>query len=309
MNLSKQILIIKLFSRLFSKGYSLQEVLTLMKSNFHKLSIKMLTLLDSGYPLSELFKKCHFKPFVYKTIRIGEQSNKTNEVIKLIESNFNFYLKMKNQFNKVLLYPMFLFIFSLLCFEVIRINLFPIIQSTLNDFDVKQNQFLLFAAFHLLKIIGILMLLIFLLFHLFKKLANVIPYVKCYRSLNITKILIVLISCGYSLEESIKLLNENLNSSIYQFSYLNKLILEDKKIKIIAPYTKSFINYLRLGVSTNNILNTLEDYQEIYLELLIDKLNKLCYYIQFILFTLLSVNIFLIYYIIMIPMFNISSKF
>lgn len=308
MNCEKQYLLIKILNRLLSKGYSLVEAIEMMRNIDVKIIKQIKQMLEVGYLLSSIFKTLKFKRFVYETIQVGEKSNKLNEVITLIERQFDFYLKLKKQINKVLLYPSILYIFALICFEMIRINLYPVIDTLLGDFAIGQNKVLIIIAFNLLKWIGGILLFILFICKYYKTLGNIIPLMKVYRSLTLSKHIEILLMCGNSLEEVFMILKKSLNPKIYRLDEFERSLLNETKVSVLYPYTLSFMQYFKLGMNSNDLIGALQDYIYIYDEILFDKLTKMTYYVQFGLFSLLSINIFLIYYIVMIPMLQISNK-
>ncbi|QVK19195.1 type II secretion system F family protein [Mycoplasmatota bacterium] len=308
MNCEKQYLLIRILNRLLTKGYSLLEAIEMMKNIDTKITRQMKEMLETGNLLSTVFKRLKFKRFVYETIQVGERSNKLNEVITLIEGHFDFYLKFKKQINKVLLYPLILFIFALICFEMIRINLYPVIKTLLGDYAIGQNDLLIFLSFNLLKCIALFLFVISLICKFYNSLSNLLPLMKIYRSLTLSKHLEVLLMCGNSLEEALIILKNSFNPITYRLDTFELSLLDDKKVGSFCPYPLAFIQYFKLGMKSNDIIGALQDYVYIYDEILFDKLTKITYYVQFSLFSLLSINIFLIYYIVMIPMLQISNK-
>ncbi len=308
MNNEKQYFLIKRFNRLLHKGYSLNNTIELMLPINPKIIGRMKILLEKGESLSTIFKILKFKRFVYETLEVGEKSNKINEIISLIEHQFEFYMKLKKQIFKVLLYPLILFLFALICFEMIRINLYPVIDTLLGDFSIKENKYLILIAFNLLKWLGGLGLFLFTILYYFKPLTNFFPFFKIYRTLTLTKHLEILLFCGNSLEEALIVLTRSFNQKIYYIDEFKQSLLQDKKLSSFTPYTTNFMQYFKLGIKSNDLVVSLQDYYLIYDEILFDQLSKLTYYIQFGLFSLLSMNIFLIYYIVMIPMLQISNK-
>ncbi len=308
MNSERQYMIVKILNRLLIKGYSLLEAIDMMKQVHGNIISRMKQKLDEGNLLSHTFKILKFKPFVHDTIQIGEKSNKIQVAFGLLEEQFDFYLKIKKQMNKVLLYPVILFGFALFCFEMIRINLYPIIENLLIEFSIIQNKVLIIISFHLLKWIACILFMIFFILYHKKNLANLVPSIKLYRTIILAKQLVILLSCGNSLEEAFIILQSSLNPKIYNFKHLESALLNDSKLGLSSSYSESFLQYFKLGMKTNDLVNALKDYITIYEEILIDHLTKLSYYIQFGLFSLLSINIFLIYYIVMIPMLQISEN-
>jgi len=308
MNMNNQYLLIKILNRLLSKGYSLTEAIDMMTNISVKTIHHMKRMLEEGEMLSTIFKSLKFKRFVYETIIVGEKSNKLNEVISLIERQFDFYLKLRKQINKVLLYPLILFVFALMCFEIIRVNLYPIIEALLGDFAIFQNKILILIAFNLLKWVACLLICIVFISKYYKTLTNLIPLMKIYRTLIFSKHLEILLMCGNSLEEALMIIKSSLNPKVYRLDDFESTLLNDTKMGIYSPYTKGFMQYFKLGMNSNDLTCALQDYIYIYDEILFDQLTKLTYYIQFGLFSLLSINIFLIYYIVMIPMLQISEK-
>ncbi len=308
MNVNEQYLLIKSFNRLLQKGYSLNEVIILMANIKPKIINKLKKLLNEGFMLSQIFKKMRFKKFVYDYLLIGEKCNKVNEVISLIENEYENYLKLKKQMNKVLLYPIILYTFALICFELIRISLYPIIHSLLGDFGIKQNQTIIFLAFNMLKIIGVVSIIIIFLTNYFKQISNAIPFIKNNRCLIIVKNLIILLTCGNSLNDAMEILQANLNQKIFRIYELKQALFNNHRFTIFSPFTLAFKEYFKLGLKSNELVQTLKDYHDITNELFLEKLTKLAYVIQFFLFTIISINIFLIYYLIMMPLLNISDK-
>ncbi len=308
MRTENQYLFMKNLYRLLTKGYSLTEALDMMSFLNIKETKMIINGLNNGYLLSEAIKDVGFKQFVYDSLVVAEKSNKLIEIISLINEQYAFQAKFKKQFNKVLLYPVFLLVFSVICFEFIRINLYPLISSLLNEYHLKQNHLLIMLAFNLLKWLGCILIFSFLLIRLHKPLANIIPHIKEYRMLILIKHLLVLTTCGHSLEESMDILRKSLNQKIYHIKALEEAILYDSKLSPFVPYSKSLLTYFKLGLKSNNLVVVLKDFCYFFDEILIDKLIRLTYYVQFFLFFLLSVNIFLIYYLVMIPMFEVTNR-
>lgn len=308
MNINKQYFLVKLLNNLLKKGYTLNESLILIKNVSNKIVDKIIEMLDEGLPLSLVLHKLKFKSFVYQTIKIGEESNKVNEAVNLIVYYFEFHLKIKNQINKVLLYPAILFCFSLISFEFIRIKLYPIIHLLLSDFNVMENNILIFLSFNLLKIIALLIIIFLIVIIVYRPITNIIPSVKIYRSLYISNNITLLLSCGSSLEEILILLNHNLNAKVYQIEKLTNIIFNQESNSLVSPYTLPFINFIKLGINAKDILKILNDFNSIYFNILFDRLEKRFYYLQFFLFIILSTNIFLIYYAILSPTLNLTNN-
>ncbi|HEY8364628.1 MAG TPA: type II secretion system F family protein [Haloplasmataceae bacterium] len=308
MNRERQYQFIRNIHRLLNKGYTLLAALDILEYHYSKEVIFIKGELEKGNTLSQVFRKMKFLRFVCDTIQIGENSNKLNDMIELVNKHFTFYRNIKKLFTKFLLYPLVLMIFALFAFEVIRINLYPVINVMLKDYSVKQNDIIIFITFHMLKIIFFIFLFSIIIFSVDKRLANIIPLIKDYRSLVVMKYLEVLIISGNSLEEALFFLQRNLNYQTYRITDLEKRLIYKIKLSPFTPYKKVFINQILLGMKSNNLIKSIQDYSEFNEDLLFDKLTRVTYYIQFSLFLLLSINIFLIYYIVLIPLFNITNN-
>lgn len=309
MNFDRQYFFIKNINRLLNQGYSVLDTLNLLIM-IHPKEINLIkSKLAQGTSLAQSFKALKFKPFVYEAVLIGEKSNKINEVLILIEKQYYFYQKIKKLFTKLLLYPLVICFISLICFELIRINLYPLIQSLSKDFFIKNNKILVFIAFHLLKIIGAITISIIVLFTINKSLANIVPIIKNYRLLKIIKYLDVLLTCGYSLDEAIKILETSLNNQIYRIDLLTTILINKTDIKLkLTPFDKSFVLYFKQGIINNDIINALRDYHFIYEDILASQITRTSYYLQFSLFFIIAINILLIYYVIMLPILQISEN-
>lgn len=307
MKFETQHLFIKNLNRLLSKGYSLGEALNVLDFMHVKLVNRIKTFLDSGRSFTRAIEELKFKRFVSESLNLGERCNQLNGVLTIINNRFTFLAKLKRLFQKYLLYPLLLLIIALLCFETIRLNLYPTIRALLGD-TFEANKFLLFLSFHLLKIVVIFCSLIVLFFFLHKEYANIIPIVKDYRSLILNNYLELLLTCGISLAEGLNLLKSILNTKIYRLFELEKIILTEYKVSIISPFNLLFIKYLTKGIKTNDLITSLNDYREFSEALLFDKIKKITYYLQFSLFFLITANIFLIYYLIMLPMYQLSNN-
>jgi len=308
MNFPNQYLFIKNLERLLGKGYSLKEALNMLKHLKYKEIEYIDKKLQEGMLLSLILKKLKFKTYIYEGIRIGEKTNKLNEAIILVAKQMEFYQKVNKQISKVLLYPLVLLCFAIICFEVIRINLYPVVKILLNDYQFQNNELFAFLTFNSLKIMGLLVLIIVIIINVYKPLGNLIPLIKEYRVINLLKYLEILLVCGYSLDEAFRLLTQSLNNKIYQLEILSFALLGDKELPKLTPYNRNIIEYLQMGIKSNDLVRVINDYHYFYDSLLFDKFAKITYYLQFIFFLLLSVNIFCIYYLIMFPMFQITNN-
>lgn len=308
MNFPNQYLFIKNLDRLLAKGYSLKEALTMLRNLRRKEIVYIDKKLQEGMLLSQILRKLRFKLFIIEAIVIGEKTNKLNEVISLIVKQMDFYQKMTKQISKVLLYPLILLGFAIICFEVIRTNLYPIVKHLLSDYHYQNNNLFAFLTFHLLKIIGLLVLIILIVFKSHKPLGNLIPLIKEYRTLSFLKYLEILLVCGYSLAEAFRILQQSLDEKVYRIDTLALVLLEERDLPKLTPYNQHTIEYFKMGIKSNDLVGVLNDYHFFYDSLLFDKFAKVTYYLQFFLFLLLSINIFCIYYLIMIPMFQITNN-
>lgn len=311
MNFNKQYFFIKNINRLLNQGYSIFDTLNLLSQIHYKEISLIKNTLAEGNSLANAFKTLKFKSFVYEAILIGEKNNKIDEVFNLIEKQYFFYQELKKMFNKLLLYPIIICIVSLVCFELIRINLYPIILSLSKDFEIYHNKWLVFIAFHFLKIIGVITIGIITLFSFNKRLANIIPIIKKYRLLKIIKYLDILLTCGNSLAETINTLSTSLNNKIYRVDILATMLINkiDYKKYRLTPYDKSFSLFFKQGMINNDFIHALRDYEYIYEDILYLKISRLSYYLQFTVFLIIAVNIMLIYYVIMLPILQISEYF
>ncbi|MDF2700225.1 MAG: type secretion system protein [Haloplasmataceae bacterium] len=309
MNIYKQYEFIKMLNGLFKRGYTLSESLNMMTNVNNKLIAKIKSLLDCGISIAQVFKQLKFLKIVYETIEIGESTNRLNDVINMIENYLIFYIQTKNQINKVLMYPSMLLFMAIVGIEFIRIKLYPVINTLLSDFNVEQNQMIIFISFNLIKILGIILLLVTIFAYIYKPIQNMIPVIKTYRSLYISHNLKILLACGNSLETSLFILGKSLKESIYDLGIIRKSMFDTTyKIPLFSAFSSIFIYFFKLGINSNNLFVTLDDFTIIYFDYLNNQLTKIIYYIQFIIFTLLAINIVLIYYVIMIPMFSITQN-
>lgn len=309
MNFNKQYFFIKNIIRLLNKGYSLNNILDLLVNIYPK-EIKLIKLkLDEGLTFAAVIKTLKFKNFVYEALLVGEKCNKINEVLELVEKQFSFFIKLKKLFNRFLLYPLILLFISFISFELIRINLYPLIKTLIQNYPLKQNKFLVFIAFNLMKIIIGILFASSILLYFNKRLGNLIPLIKTYRLLVLIMYLDVLLTCGNSLGDAVNILKLSFNEKVYQINLFKKILLnENHYSSILTPYNKDFYIYFKQGLINNDLINALRDYSFFKEQILLDKLNKFAQYTQFSLFLIIAVNIFLIYYIIMIPILQISES-
>src|SRR5690554_1756588 len=285
MNFNKQYFFIKNINRLLIKGYSFNDSLDMLENIFSK-EIKMIKLrLDTGNSLSSVFKTLRFKKFVYEAILVGEKSNKVSEVLELVENQFSFNLKIKTLFIKFLLYPLILLSITLVCFELIRINLYPLINVLINNYGIQEKKILVFLTFNLIKIVGGVILVLIILLYVNKPLANIIPLIKKYRLLVVIKYLDVLLTCGNSLDEAIKTLKSSFNNKVFQINILENVLLNNNHQKdIFTPFNKNFYKFFKHGIINNDLANALKDYSYFHEKILFDQYTKITYCIQFSLF-------------------------
>ena len=305
MKLNKQYQFFKMLNKFIEKGYSFNESLHFLTTIYPKTTNKIIKGLEKGQTLAILFKKCHFKHFVSDFLIIGEASNKVNDSIAMIVTYFDFIIKIKKHISKTLYYPFILFIIALIAFEFISTFLYPLLNSLY--IESIPNPHLVFLAFNSLKYISIIVLAILGLNLLFKKLSNGLPFVKLYRSLYLCHHLMILMRCGYSLEDAMTELNNTLDSKKYSIDALNQLLIHSKKPSMFFSFHPTFIQFLKIGIDSNRLYPLLDDFQSIYIGHLEDGLFKVSYRLQTGIYLIIAVNIFLIYYVIMIPMYSITN--
>lgn len=309
MKLTKQYAIIKWLSRLIDQGYALEEALSLLALIEGREMKRLKSLLDQGIPLHEACKRMHFKSYGFELLSIGMESNQLSESLHLLLKRFHFDLSIEKQRREMLNYPLMLFLFSLIGFEWLRLKLFPALERLREAFPVEQDPRVTFFAFHLLKIIFLIVCAIFVVNKVFPRLINCVRLTKQFRSLVFCHHLNLLISTGCSLEEAFQKLSKTLNRNVYQTEGLINHILNETKLHRLSSFDQGYVQALRLGLMSNRLSEQLQDYELLYEEIIQGKMKQLAQFLQFGVFIVVAVNILLIYFVMIIPLFQMSNYF
>jgi type II secretory pathway component PulF len=300
----RQYQFLSILTKLVKKGYPLEEAFHYLSFVEPQLVKKMKNMIEEAIPLSTIFKRCRFKPFVSDLLEIGLESHQLDYALTLILEQFEFYFSIKKSITKLLLYPCIIFVVALFCFEFLRLSLYPTIQKLLHDFEVSLNPQLVFFAFNSLKMILLFMIVISLLNFLFPRLKNGVMFVKRIHSLFFLQQLKCLLTSGFSLlEAEIALKGKKHQLMIKELE--SYLIHQTKPpLSYLDP---SFLSIFHMGMESNQLLSILEDFQSIYLDIVKTACTKWTYTIQFGLLLVIASNIFMIYAVIMLPLFQLSN--
>ncbi|ERJ13788.1 type II secretion system F family protein [Haloplasma contractile] len=310
MNIRLESSFFNVLENFLDKGYSLHDSLLLMGTSFSKITNQMTTSLNLGHSFSETVKAMGFKRMTKELIQIGEQSNKINQAIRNINDYFELKIKLTEMINKILIYPIIVFTLAFFCFIFIEIRVLPIVSS-LKDLETASlsDYILHFIAFNSLKVLIGIGVVVAIFHKVLPQLFNLLSIVKLFRSLYLCTTILLIVESGASLEESIKILSKFLNAKVYRLTQFKRFIITGTyKKDPLSCFHFSFRQFIRMGISANNLNSMLVDYKLCYTRILFQKLGHLVQSTQFFIFLILSINIFLIYYIIMIPMINLSGS-
>lgn len=307
MNLVRQYTLLKMLRNLLKKGYPILDALMFLESIEPKLMKVMILEMEKGQSLAQILKQLHFTHFVYETVEIGQQSQQLVDSLDLIIEYFDFHFSMKKEMQKVLLYPIIIYLIALMCFEWIRIRLYPTILQFVSEFQIQTDQPQSMIAFHLLKGIGLMVLISLLLVRCFPQLFNGLKIVPIYRSIYFSQQFKLLLQSGISLADALSILKTKLNQRIYPIKELEQQLLFNTPKKKLSSFSPAFIKSCYIGLQTNNLDQLITDFYAIYFDLFKSKLMKYGYLMQTVIFLVVAINIFLIYYIILMPMYQISN--
>lgn len=306
MHISKQYTLIKWLSRLIEQGYSLQESIQRLSLIEKQAMKKLKEKLDQGLPLDDALRTLHFKPYAYNFVTIGLKSNRLDRCLQLLIKRYEFDLTLNRLWQQLLFYPTVLFSMALVGFEYLRIQLYPLLMRMAEIETVSTPPSLTFLSFHLLKVIFVGLIILYVVFRRFPRLFNVFSLIKGFRTLTFCHHLNLLLSSGYSLEESLQQLKAILDpKDVFEFE---KILMDPYyESNSFCSFTDGFLHSFQFGLSTNQLSEQLADYESFSFELVQTKVKQLIHWIQYGLFLVIALNILMVYYVMMMPMIRMTD--
>lgn len=298
---------LKTLNNLLSVGYQLEEALDILALMEPSICDKIKSQLATGMALSESLAGMKFSVVVVELIKIGEDTNRLTAALELLIAQFQFKFQLGKLTQKLLFYPLFLLMTTILCLEFLRINLYPQILSLTTSFHLSMNPFLVKLAFHGFKFILAGVMGVIVSIKRFPRLLNLSKVGRCYHSLWLNQQLLLYLKSGYRLNEVFNKV-EHMNPKRLKVNELEQVLLLEGKVSRFSSLDPLYVKIFNIGLNSNHLCQSLNDFASFYYEHLVSRLEKALQIIQVGLITLVAANIMLVYYLMMVPIFKISSQ-
>lgn len=311
---------------------STQAISKLIKEN----SYQIIKDIKKGESLSKSFLKCKypFPDFLYKMIRIGEESGRLEEVLSDISNYYDKESKLLSKINNAMLYPIIVLILSSLCMTFLMTVIVPSLTSTLislgGDLPMLTKIVLLISKIirkNFIANFAIIFLGIFLFLRYANKQDNLVkissiiiktPFIgKVYKKrleCRVLKAFHILINSGVNAITALEYVKDLCQNNVCGDKI--KVVIEDIKegFSISEAFGKSkffnpvIVSMLRVGEETgklDEILNRIIVTIDEEIDIDIEKLTQL---IQPLMILILAVIVGIIISSVILPMFNIMDK-
>ncbi|WP_235182526.1 type II secretion system F family protein [Gracilibacillus boraciitolerans] len=330
LSLNDQYHILHRFEQLLNNGYSLNDVLDILKWEKHlrPLLQEMENLLYGGESFVNTLERVHFNSEVIHFLKIavqhGNLTNGLQQCCRLLQQRMQFIEKLK----KLSRYPLFLFVFFFIILYFMKTSIFPsftqLIGTNNNVTSVFHTaEFVINIIFYgtIFSVLGGISIFISSL--LFKNLLNIdakitfflyIPIYKNYKRMQTTYLmanhLASLFNSGLTMKDSLQILKSEKQQNIVNYystiisdhlaqgySYATILpqcrLLEDQLAKILIKDRNQTQIQQELALYADHLIAQIEAY-----------LKKWITILQPILLSVLALFIVFVYLSLMLPMFD-----
>ncbi|WP_088079368.1 competence type IV pilus assembly protein ComGB [Bacillus mycoides] len=336
-SLSDQVLLWKRLSDLLEKGYSLLQALEFLQFQLplgKKLQLQhMIEGLKNGQSLHASFHQLMFHPEVLSYLFYAERHGDISFALQ--QGSVLLYKKDKyrKDMMKVMQYPMFLSFFLMIMLSVFNLILLPqfeMMYSSLRSTAPPLTEQILVAIKLLPYFIYIIFLIVITGFSLyifyFRKLPPTqqvkimirIPLMKTFSILNhshyFSAQLSGLLNGGLSVHEALTIMMKQKYHRFFQYEVarIERQLIAGEPLQSIIDksgyYEKELSYIITHGQANGNLANELGDYSEHIIEKVEQKIKRMLFVIQPILFTCLGVIVILMYLAMIMPMFQMMNS-
>ncbi|WP_082233851.1 type II secretion system F family protein [Halobacillus massiliensis] len=328
-SIKKQITYLNRLSKLLSKGYPISNSLRMASWDpaFHNISNQLLEELNNGSPIDTAFKKANFSSHVVAFLYFA----RIHQDLPLLISQCADLLQLQYDYSKKLLdamrYPLFLFVFLILSFGVIKHTILPSFHTLFSNSGTPPWSLLILKGVDTFLTAAFIVFLVFLIsctafYALKQKLATPqllalyekIPLVKSYMVFTITfsfaTHLSSLLKSGLSLKPALELINEQKRSPYISYYAANILRhLNEGHLLGSSVHTCTFLREQITSIfhetsDLDNLSRELQVLSELLIDQLKEKLTKFIQILQPLFFIGIACIVVLIYASIMLPLYQ-----
>jgi len=325
---AQQIQFLNRLSNLLNRGYSLMNALSILQFDpaLKKLIENIHPLLLSGTPLYEALEKLGFSKYVVSYLYFSREYGNLQKALSQSAMMLEQQLEFKKKFQKVIRYPLILFIlfFGLLLF--VKIFLLPTFLQLYASMNVQSTTILttlkwLDRSLYFMFAFAMLTVLFFTVLVITQKKASIekvllvyrrIPgwrtYLKTQTSYLFSYHFSSLLKSGMTIKQSLSIMRDQTHFPILSFHALCMFKDLEKGSSLAHAVQKQLFFHEDMAqlISRNQNDGRLDQDLEVYAEWIIDELQqgllKVLALIQPLMFILLAVFIMMIYSSIMLPL-------
>ncbi|MGG0187051.1 competence type IV pilus assembly protein ComGB [Bacillus rhizoplanae] len=335
--LHEQALLLRRLGELLEKGYSLLHALEFL--HFHLNPHKQIQLQDAaeefrkGSSLHDVFYKLAFHPDILSYLFYAEQHGDISFALQQGSSLLSRKDKHQKNMMKILRYPLFLSLFLLGILFVFNMMLLPQFStlyrslrgssSSFTDDILTFIQVLPYVMGGVVLAIGIAVL-IYMVY--VKRLHPVrrmnifmrVPLIKQFFMLTNSQYFAVqlsgLLQGGLSILEALALMKEQKHHPFFQCEALKieELLTIGEHLDFIMmdrPYYERELSYIiKHGQANGNLAAELADYSEMIIEKMEEKINRILFVVQPLLFGCIGMVVILMYLAMIMPMFQMMDS-
>ncbi|MEW9576837.1 competence type IV pilus assembly protein ComGB [Bacillus toyonensis] len=336
-SLSEQLVLLKRLGELLEKGYSLLQALEFLRFQLpleKKVQLQhMIEGLKEGRSLHDSFHQLMFHQEMLSYLFYAEKHGDISFALQQGSALLYKKDKYRKDMMKIMQYPMLLAFFLMIMLAVFNLFLLPQVEMVYSSFGstaplfteqilsvIKRIPYIIFSGI-LIFIIGCSVYLFY-----FRKLPH-IEQVKIMLRIPLIKVFLILkhshyfstqlsglLYGGLSVLEALTIMMEQKYNRFFQYEAARierQLIAGESLQSIIAKsgyYEKELSYIITHGQANGNLAVELEDYSDLVIEKMEQKMKRMLVIIQPILFTCIGGIVVLMYLAMIMPMFQMMNS-
>lgn len=298
---------------------------TVDKKNMKKLEFIKKNLLK-GNKLSKSFRHFNNDYEFISYIKIAEESGNLKLILQLVHSKYSFEDEMKKNLINLMIYPISVFLISIIIFFFIIIFMVPKFVEIYSEFNgnlplitkiiISTSNFIIYKFYVLIVILIILLFVYRKIIKNFKKnidkIKIKISILKEYYILNFLNSMKISLKAKISFNESLKLSKSNNIYFDYEIEKISKNLSKGKSISNIFNnsylFDEEFYSFLKIGEKNGNLEIIFEKLSKIYEDRFRHKVKIILKMLEPISILFISLFIGLLVISLMLPIFKLGEN-
>ncbi|WP_188206149.1 type II secretion system F family protein [Alkalibacillus aidingensis] len=331
--LKKQIDFLDRLAKLLGKNYSIKQSLEFMlyDPEFYKLARSFVDFLQKGISIEDCFRQLNFQPIVVAFLYFSKTTGHLSQQIINCNNMLKTKYELQKKLQKILRYPIFLMIFSLIILFSMTLFLIPMYQTAFQSFGNAESMVWLNTIIKVFQLsitvfISIIALgvIIILIVHkqasiqtriaFISRLPIVCSFYRLSTTAQFSYHLSSMMSNGKTIKEALSIIDNQYELPILQ-NYASEVItqLQDGKPLVDSFYSLTLIEkdlklLIQRSTEQGTLVQDLNAYTSLVTASLEEKSKNLVVVIQPITYGVLGILIISIYVLAMFPMFQVINN-